>query len=45
MEHTVFLVEDDDALVQNLKIFMEMNDFKLISAFNEKELLEIQQIS
>lgn len=41
MEPTVFLVEDDDALVQNLKIFMEMNDFKLISAFNGKEGLEI----
>lgn len=41
MEPTLFLVEDDDALVQNLKIFMEMNDFKLISAFNGKEGLEI----
>lgn len=41
MEPTVFLVEDDEALVQNLKIFMEMNDFKLISAFNGKEGLEI----
>ena len=41
MEPSVFLVEDDDALVQNLKIFMEMNDFKLISAFNGKEGLEI----
>lgn len=40
MEPTVFLVEDDEALVQNLKIFMEMNDFKLISAFNGKEGLE-----
>ncbi|MFX0080635.1 MAG: response regulator [Candidatus Hodarchaeota archaeon] len=41
MEHTVFLVEDDDVLVQNLKIFMEMNDFKLISASDGKEGLEI----
>ncbi len=41
MEPTVFLVEADDVLVQNLKIFMEMNDFKLISAFNGKEGLEI----
>ncbi len=41
MEPTLFLVEDDDALVQNLKIFMEMNDFKLISAFNGKKGLEI----
>jgi response regulator RpfG family c-di-GMP phosphodiesterase len=34
MEPTVFLVEDDDALVQNLKLFMERHDFKLVSAFN-----------
>ncbi len=40
MEPTVFLVEDDDDLVQNLKIFMEMHDFKLISAFNGNEGLE-----
>jgi len=41
MEPTVFLVEDDDSLVQNLKIFMEMNDFKFISAFNGKEGLDV----
>lgn len=37
MEATVFLVEDDEALVNNLKIFLEMNQIKLISAFNGKE--------
>jgi len=37
MESTVFLVEDDEAQVQNLKIFLEMNEFKFISAFNGKE--------
>jgi len=37
MGHNVFLVEDDKALVQNLKMFLEMNDFTLISAVNGKE--------
>ena len=37
MERTVFLIEDDNVLVQNLKIFLEMNDFTLISAYNGKE--------
>jgi len=37
MECTVFLIEDDKVLVQNLKIFLEMNDFTLISAYNGKE--------
>jgi len=40
MGPTVFLVEDDKALVQNLKIFMELHDIKLISAFNGNEGLE-----
>ncbi|MFW9939565.1 MAG: PleD family two-component system response regulator [Candidatus Thorarchaeota archaeon] len=40
MGPTVFLVEDDNTLVQNLKIFMELNDVKLISAFNGNEGLE-----
>ena len=40
MERIVFLVEDDRTLVQNLKIFLEMNDFKLISALNGKEGLD-----
>ncbi|MHA2282006.1 MAG: response regulator [Promethearchaeota archaeon] len=37
MERIVFLIEDDKTLVQNLKIFLEMNDFTLISASNGKE--------
>ncbi|MHA1931610.1 MAG: response regulator [Promethearchaeota archaeon] len=37
MERIVFLIEDDKTLVQNLKIFLEMNDFTLISAFNGRE--------
>jgi response regulator RpfG family c-di-GMP phosphodiesterase len=37
MESIVFLVEDDKALVQNLKIFLEMNNFNLISALNGKD--------
>ncbi|MFX1345657.1 MAG: PleD family two-component system response regulator [Promethearchaeota archaeon] len=40
MGPTVFLVEDDNTLVQNLKIFMELNDVTLISAFNGNEGLE-----
>lgn len=40
MERIVFLVEDERTLVQNLKIFLEMNDFKLISALNGKEGLD-----
>ncbi|MBY8986206.1 MAG: response regulator [Candidatus Lokiarchaeota archaeon] len=40
MDRIVFLVEDDRTLVQNLKIFLEMNDFKLISALNGKEGLD-----
>jgi len=40
MESIVFLIEDDKALVQNLKIFLEMNDFKFFSASNGREGLE-----
>ena len=40
MDRIVFLVEDNRTLVQNLKIFLEMNDFKLISALNGKEGLD-----
>ncbi len=40
MEPIVFLIEDDKALVQNLKIFLEMNEFKFFSASNGKEGLE-----
>lgn len=41
MEPTVFLIEDDDVLVKNLKMFMELNNFKLISASNGKEGLTL----
>ena len=41
MEPTVLLIEDDEVLVQNLKMFMEMNDSKLISSSNGKEGLEL----
>lgn len=41
MNPTIFLIEDDDVLVQNLKMFMEIHNFKLISASNGKEGLEL----
>ncbi|MHA2088759.1 MAG: response regulator [Promethearchaeota archaeon] len=41
MKPIVFLIEDDKALVQNLKIFLEINEFTLISAINGKEGLKI----
>ncbi|MFX1457121.1 MAG: PleD family two-component system response regulator [Promethearchaeota archaeon] len=40
MKPTVFLIEDDKALVQNLKIFLEMNRYKLLFAFNGREGLD-----
>ncbi len=40
MDSIVFLIEDDKALVQNLKIFLEMNDFRFFSASNGREGLE-----
>ncbi|MFX1374711.1 MAG: PleD family two-component system response regulator [Promethearchaeota archaeon] len=41
MNPTIFLIEDDNTLVKNLKVLMEINDFKVISAFNGKEGLEL----
>ncbi|MBY8989280.1 MAG: hypothetical protein KGD58_00870 [Candidatus Lokiarchaeota archaeon] len=41
MDPTIFLIEDDDVLVQNLKMFMEMHNFQLISASNGKEGLKL----
>ena len=41
MEPTVFLIEDDNVLVQNLKMFMEIHNFQLISASNGKEGLKL----
>jgi response regulator RpfG family c-di-GMP phosphodiesterase len=41
MNTTVFLIEDDEALVQNLKTFMDLHGVRLISAFNGNEGLDI----
>lgn len=41
MEPTIFLIEDDDTLVQNLKIFLEMNEYKFLSASNGKEAIDM----
>ncbi len=41
MKPLVFLVEDDEVLVRNFKIFLEMNDYDLVSASNGKEGLEV----
>ncbi|MFX0040414.1 MAG: response regulator [Promethearchaeota archaeon] len=41
MKHLVFLVEDDEVLVKNFKIFLEMNDYDLITAINGKDALEV----
>lgn len=44
-ESIIFLIEDDEALVYNLKIFLEIKGYKLVSAFNGKEGLETLSIS
>lgn len=41
MKPLVFLVEDDEILVKNFKIFLEMNDYDLATALNGKEALEV----
>jgi len=41
MKPLVFLVEDDEVLVKNFKIFLEMNDYDLITAINGKHALEV----
>ncbi|MFX1566782.1 MAG: response regulator [Promethearchaeota archaeon] len=41
MNPLVFLVEDDEVLVTNFKIFLEMNDYDLITAINGKKALEV----
>ena len=41
MKPLVFLVEDDEILVKNFKIFLEMNDYDLLTAINGKRALEI----
>lgn len=37
MDNIVLLIEDDDVLVRNLRVFLEMNNFSLISAYNGKK--------
>ena len=41
MKPLVFLVEDDDVLVKNFKLFLEMNDYDLVTAYNGKNALEV----
>ncbi|MFW9969172.1 MAG: response regulator [Candidatus Odinarchaeota archaeon] len=41
MKPLVFLVEDDDVLVKNFKIFLEMNHYELVAANNGKSALEV----
>ncbi|UCC18703.1 MAG: response regulator [Promethearchaeota archaeon] len=41
MKPLVFLVEDDEALVKNFKVFLEMNDYDLENAINGKDALEV----
>ncbi|MFX1306317.1 MAG: response regulator [Promethearchaeota archaeon] len=41
MKLHVFLVEDDVVLVENFKVFLEMNNHNLISALNGKEALDV----
>ncbi|MFX1328362.1 MAG: response regulator [Promethearchaeota archaeon] len=41
MKPQVFLVEDDVTFVGNFKIFLEMNNYNLISALNGKEALDV----
>jgi response regulator RpfG family c-di-GMP phosphodiesterase len=41
MKPLVFLVEDDEALVKNFKIFLEMKNFDLVTAINGKSALDV----
>lgn len=41
MKPLVFLVEDDEVLIKNFKIFFEMNDYDLATALNGRQGLEI----
>lgn len=41
MKPLVFLVEDDEVLVKNFKIFLEMNDYDFKSAYNGRNALEV----
>jgi len=41
MKPLVFLVEDDEVLIKNFKIFFEMNDYDLATALNGRQGLKI----
>ena len=41
MKPLVFLIDDDEILIKNFKIFFEMNDYELVSALNGKQGLEV----
>ena len=41
MKPLVFLIDDDEILIKNFKIFFEMNDYELATALNGKQGLEV----
>ncbi|MFW9875097.1 MAG: PleD family two-component system response regulator [Candidatus Thorarchaeota archaeon] len=41
MDNIILLIEDDKTLVRSLKMFMEMNNFRIISAHNGKNGLDL----
>jgi len=41
MKPLIFLVEDDEVLIKNFKIFFEMNDYDLATALNGKQGLDV----
>lgn len=41
MKPLIFLVEDDEILIKNFKIFFEMNDYDLTTALNGKQGLDV----
>ena len=41
MKPLIFLVEDDEILIKNFKIFFEMNDYDLATALNGKQGLDV----
>ncbi len=41
MKPLIFLVEDDEVLIKNFKIFFEMNDYDLVTALNGRQGLDV----
>ena len=41
MKPLIFLVEDDEVLIKNFKIFFEMNDYDLATALNGRQGLDV----